>query len=84
MKLTYLSEVMQGVTAIHSWMSGNFKQFCSLVSVDLDLLVVFFTSLADVNSEIHDLVKMKEFEQIFLTEKCADLFKGYPCQSTGC
>ena len=76
MKLTYLFEVMQGVTAIDSRMSGNLKQFCSLVSVDLDLLVVFFTSLADVNSEIHNLVKMKEFEQMYLTEKYADLFKG--------
>ena len=61
MKLTYLFEVMQGVTAIHSRMSGNLKQLCSLVWVHLNLLVVFFPSLADVNSKIHDLVKMKEF-----------------------
>ena len=59
---------MQGVAAIHSRMSGNLKQFCSLVWVHLDLLVVFFPSLADVNSEIHDLVKMKEFELIYLFE----------------
>ena len=50
------AEIMQSVTAIHSWMSGNFKQFCSLVWVHLDLLVVFFPSLADVNNEIYDLV----------------------------
>ena len=65
MNLTYLFEVMQGVTAIHSRVSRNLKQFCSLVWVHLDLLVVFFPSLADVNSEIHDLVKIKEFELIY-------------------
>ena len=68
MKLTYLFEVMQGVTAIHSRMSGNLKQLCSLVWVHLNLLVVFFPSLADVHSKIHDLVKMKEFELIHLFE----------------
>ena len=48
---TYLFEI----TAIHSKMSGNLKQFCSLVWVHLDLLVVLFTSLPDVNTEIYDL-----------------------------
>ena len=52
---TYLFKTMQGVTAIHTRTSGNFKQFCSLVWVHLDLLVVFFPSLADVGSEILDL-----------------------------
>ena len=73
---------MQGVTAIHSRMSGDYKQFCSLVWVHLDLLVVFFTSLSDVNSEIHDLAIMKEVELIYLAEQHGDLFKSQPSQST--
>ena len=54
---TYLFETMQGVTVIHTRTSaGNFKQLRSLVWVRLNLLVVFFPSLADVSSEILDLV----------------------------
>ena len=47
---------MQNIALIHVLVCRNFKQFCLLLCVHLDLLVVLFPRLSDCNVIIHHLI----------------------------